>query len=95
MNKRVIIAVVSVAVVVAATVLYFGLTKKGKELPISVEYAGGRYNVTFSYYETNWTEIRYTDETGNHSEHYFEPQMRTGLDSIRNDTSENATFLCW
>jgi asparagine N-glycosylation enzyme membrane subunit Stt3 len=95
MNKRAIIAIVSVAVVVAATVLYFGLTKKGKELPISVEYVGGRYNVTLSYYETNWTEIRYTDETGNHSEHYFEPQMRIGLDWIRNNTSENATFLCW
>jgi len=99
MNKWVIIAVVSVAVVVAATVLYFGLTQKGKELPTSVEYVGGRYNVTLSFFndsgQIDYGHIDYVDETGNHSEMYFEPQMRTGLDWIRNNTVENATFLCW
>lgn len=95
MNKRTIIAIVIVVIVAVVAVSYFSLTRKGKGPPTSVEYVGGRYNVTLSYYEANWTEIKYTDETGNHSEQYFETQMRTGLDWIKNNTSENATFLCW
>jgi len=95
MNKRIIVAIVIVVIVAVIAVSYFSLTRKGKGPPTSVEYVGGRYNVTLSYYEANWTEIKYTDETGNHSEHYFETQMRTGLDWIKNNTPENATFLCW
>lgn len=95
MNRRTIIAIVVVAIAVVAAVLYVSLAKKGEKLPTSVEYVGGRYNVTLSFYEANWTEIRYTDETGNHSEQYFELQMRPGLDWIKNNTLENATFLCW
>jgi asparagine N-glycosylation enzyme membrane subunit Stt3 len=95
MNKRIIIAIVIVVIVAVVAVSYFSLTRKGKGPPTSVEYVGGRYNVTLSYYEANWTEIKYTDETGNHSEQYFETQMRTGLDCIKNSTSDNATFLCW
>jgi asparagine N-glycosylation enzyme membrane subunit Stt3 len=100
MNKRtiMIIAIVIAAVVVVAAVSYVTLTKTGKELPTSIEYVGGKYNVTLSFYEelTGYgAQIDYVDETGNHSEHYFEPQMRTGLDWIRNNTSENTIFLCW
>jgi asparagine N-glycosylation enzyme membrane subunit Stt3 len=94
MNKRIIIAVAIVAIVVVAAVSYVILTKTDKELPISIENVGGRYNVTLSFFK-DWTQIDYVDETENHSEHYFEPQMRTGLDWIRNSTPENTTFMCW
>jgi asparagine N-glycosylation enzyme membrane subunit Stt3 len=90
----IIIAIVIVAVVVVA-VLYVGLTETSKELPTNIEYVGGRYNVTISFYKSSGGQIEYTDETGNHSEMYFEPQMRTGLDWIKNNTPENAIFLCW
>ena len=96
MNKRTIMIIVMAAilVVVVATVSYVILMPTGKELPISVENLGGRYNVTLSVFKDG-TQIDYVDETGNHSGHYFEPQMRTGLDWIRNGTPENGTFLCW
>ena len=95
MNKRIIIAITIIAVVVIAAVSYYGLTMKSRELPISVDYVGGRYNVTLSLFRDGHSEIKYEDETGNHSEMYFESQMRTGLDWIRNNTPENAIFLCW
>jgi len=95
MNKRIIIAITIIAVVVIAVVSYYGLTMKSRELPISVDYVGGRYNVTLSLFRDGHSEIKYEDETGNHSEMYFESQMRTGLDWIRNNTPENAIFLCW
>jgi len=97
MNKRIvaIIAVVAIAVIIIAAVSYSIFSKKDKGPPINVEYVGGRYNVTLSFYEADWTEIEYADETGNHSEMYFELQMRTGLDWIKSNTLENATFLCW
>jgi hypothetical protein len=95
MKKRIIIAITIIAVVVIAVVSYYGLTQKSKELPTSVDYVGGRYNVALSLFRDGHSEIKYEDETGNHSEMYFESQMRTGLDWIKNNTSENATFLCW
>ena len=95
MNKRIIIAITIIAVVVIAVVSYYGLTMKSRELPTSVDYVGGRYNVTLSLFRDEHSEIKYEDETGNHSEMYFESQMRTGLDWIRNNTPENAIFLCW
>ncbi len=95
MNKRIVIAVAMIVVVVAAVFFYYGLTLKSKELPTSFDYVGGKYNVTLSVFRDGHSEIEYEDETGNHSEMYFEPQMRTGLDWIINNTSENAVFLCW
>jgi hypothetical protein len=94
MNKRIIIAVAIVAVVIVAVVSYVILAKTGKELPMSVENVDGRYNVTLSFFKDR-TQIDYADETGNHSGRYFEPQMRTGLDWIKNNTPESAIFLCW
>lgn len=97
MNKRIVavIATIVVAAVVIATISYYGLTPKSKELPTSTENVGGKYNVTLGFFKDESAQIQYVDETGNHSEHYFEPQMRTGLDWIKNTTSENAIFLCW
>jgi hypothetical protein len=39
--------------------------------------------------------MEYTDEDGTHSEMYFDVEMRSVLDWIRENTPENATFLCW
>lgn len=96
MNKQTItiFAIIIVAVVVVGAVSYITFTKTSKEQPMSVENVGGRYNVTLNVFKDR-TQIDYTDETGNHSERYFEPQMRTGLDWIKNNTPENAIFLCW
>jgi asparagine N-glycosylation enzyme membrane subunit Stt3 len=92
----IIVAAVLVAVIVVSVIYYLNVPKEGKELPASFEYVGDKYNVTLNLYkgEFNWTQIVYTDETGPHSG-FFEPQMRTGLDWIRNNTPGNATFLCW
>jgi len=97
MNKRIaaVIAIIVVAAVVIATVSYYSLMQKSKELPTSTEYVGGKYNSTLSFFKDGNSEIEYKDENGSHSEKYFEPQMRTGLDWIRNNTPEDAVFLCW
>jgi len=97
MNKKttVIIGIVAVAIIVVAAVSYFTFTHRGEELPISTEYVDGRYNVTLSFFSGGGGQIQYSDETGNHSEMYFESQMRTGLDWIKNETPEGAVFLCW
>ncbi|MCJ7425278.1 dolichyl-diphosphooligosaccharide--protein glycosyltransferase subunit STT3 [Candidatus Bathyarchaeota archaeon] len=97
MNKRIVavIAIIVVAAVVIGAVSYYNLTQKSKELPTSTEHVGGRYNATLSFFKDGSAQIEYTDETGNHSEHYFESEMRTGLDWINGSTPENATFLCW
>ena len=95
MNKRIVITAVIVAVVVTVAILYVGFMREGKELPTSSEYVGGKYNVTLSSFKDGHSEIRYTDENGLHSEMYFESQMKTGLDWIKDNTSENSTFLCW
>jgi asparagine N-glycosylation enzyme membrane subunit Stt3 len=97
MNKRrlvTIIAVAALAIIVIAAASFVAVTKNGREQPLSVEYVGGKYNATLSVFKDG-TQIAYTDETGNHSGQYFEPQMRTGLDWIKSNTPQNATFLCW
>ena len=94
MNKRMVIAITIIVVVIVAAVAHFSLTQKSKELPTSVESVGGEYNVTLSYFN-GYAQIAYADETGNHSGMYFAPQMRSGLDWIKNNTPANATFLCW
>lgn len=97
MNRlvAVVIAIIVIAAVVIGAFSYYNLTQKSKELPTSTEHVGGKYNVTLSFFNRSGGQMEYTDETGSHSENYFEPQMRTGLDWIRNATPENAVFLCW
>ena len=98
MNKRIVavITIIVVAAVVIAAISYYSLTPKSKELPTSTENVGGKYNVTLSFFNRSGGQMEYTDEIGSHSGFmYFEPQMRTGLDWIKNATPENAVFLCW
>jgi asparagine N-glycosylation enzyme membrane subunit Stt3 len=98
MNKRIVavITIIAVAAVVIAAISYYSLTQKSKELPTSTEHVGGKYNVTLSFFNRSGAQMEYTDETGSHSGFmYFEPQMRIGLDWIKNATPENAVFLCW
>jgi len=95
MDKRVaaVIAIIVVAAVVIGTISYYSLTPKSKELPTSTEHVGGKYNVTLSYFR-EYVNVAYADETGSHSG-FFEPEMRAGLDWIKNSTPTNSTFLCW
>ena len=97
MKKKVVmvIAIVLVVIVVVAAVWYVTSRGKSKELPISTEQVVGQYNVTLSFFKSGWAQIEYTDETGYHSEQYFEPQMRNGLDWVKNNVLEDATILCW
>ena len=99
MNKLVatVIAIIVVAAFVIAAVSYYSLTQKSKELPASTEHVGGKYNVTLSFFNSSGVDqMEYTDETGSHSGFMcFEPEMRTGLDWIKNATPEDAVFLCW
>jgi len=94
MDRRVIVLIVIVAIAAAVGLLYVGLKKDGEEPPINVENVGGKYNATISLWE-GYGQIEYTDEEGKHSEMYFKVEMKNGLDWIRTDTPENATFLCW
>ena len=89
------VAALIVVIAVIAGVTYTVLHTRDTNAPLSVENVGGKYNVTLGYYEGGYYEIAYTDETGYHSGHYFEPNMRKSLDWIRNNTVENVTFLCW
>lgn len=93
MDKKVLVAIAIIVVVISGVLLY-ELTKDSKEPPTNVENVGGKYNITISYWEDH-AEIEYIDENGKHSGKYFEPEMRSGMDWIRNNTTENATFLCW
>ena len=61
---------------------------------INVENIGGKYNANLSFWEDH-TEMEYADESGKHSELYFDVEIRSGLDWIKTNTPENATFLCW
>lgn len=94
MDRRVIVAIIVVAVTLSAVLLYASLTKDGEEPPINVENIGGQYNATISYWKS-YAKIEYTDEDGEHSQMYFKVEMKDSLNWIRNNTAENATFLCW
>ena len=94
MDRRIIIAVVIVAIAVAASLYYVVFMRDGRGPPETVENIGGRYNATISLWE-GYGELEYTDEDGTHSQMYFMVEMRDGLDWIRTNTPGNATFLCW
>lgn len=96
MNKRMIVAVVVVAVAVTAALVYFIIPRNTSEPPSNIENVGGKYNATIgSWTGKDYAELEYTDETGTHSDMYFSLRMRNGLDWIKNNTPENVTFLCW
>jgi asparagine N-glycosylation enzyme membrane subunit Stt3 len=96
-DRKIIITVgaVVIAVVIVATLLYINFMKKGLGPPSKIETIGGKYNVTLSFWNDGAAKIEYTDETGKHSEMYFNPEMRNSSDWIRANTPENSTMLCW
>jgi len=94
MDKRVIVVIIIVVSAICAVLLYVNLTRNAEEPPLNVENIGGKYNATISFWD-DYAKIEYSDEDGKHSRMYFKVEMRSGLDWIRNNTSENATFLCW
>ena len=98
MNRRAIAVavIVAVAVTVTAAFIYFMIPRNTSQPPTNIENVGGKYNATISSWTgKDYANLKYTDETGTHSEMYFSLKMRNGLDWIRNNTPENATFLCW
>lgn len=95
MDRRIIAAIVIIAIAVAAVLLYMGFKRNDEEPPTNIEHIGGKYNATLSFWEEGWAKIEYTDKDGKHSDMYFMVEMRNGLDWIKNNTTEDATFLCW
>lgn len=94
MDKRIIAVIIVVAIAVAAVLLYVHFTQSGRESPLNIENVGGQYNVTLSFWEDH-AEMEYTDEYGEHTGMYFADEMRSSMDWIKNNTADNATFLCW
>jgi len=101
LDRRIVFGVIIVAISISAIFLYMNLTTESEEPPISeekptrdVENVGGRFNAKIIGFEDHH-EIEYTDEDGKHAEGYFADDMRSGLDWIKNNAPENATFLCW
>jgi len=97
--KKWLLGAVTGLIVVAVVALYFIIPKQGGGLgpPSHVESTGGKYNATISSWASEdwYAHIEYTNETGKHSEMYFNLKMRDGLDWIRNNTPQNTTILCW
>jgi asparagine N-glycosylation enzyme membrane subunit Stt3 len=83
-----IIAIVAVVIVVAALAVTFN------SLPTRVDAIGGKYSSTVTHY-TDHAQLTYTDETGQHSQNYFDDNFKPALNWIANSTEENATVLCW
>ena len=94
---KVRVAIIVSSIIVAATVVAYYFTTLSSpsppSSPTSVENVGGKYNVTLSWGE-KYGEVEYMDEVGMHSR-IFLVKMRSGLDWIKANTPENATFLCW
>jgi asparagine N-glycosylation enzyme membrane subunit Stt3 len=88
-NKRfLIIAIASLAIV--AVVLSFSFYP----FPTSVDNIGGKYNAVVTHW-TDHTQLKYTDQTGQHASSNFDDSMKPGLLWINSSTPKNATFLCW
>ena len=101
MDKRIIIGLVMIVVVIAAAISYIFATKSAEEPPLNsgktptnVEYIGGKYNANITFYE-DFAEIEYKDEEGIHSDMYFALGARDALDWIKLNTAEVSMFLCW
>jgi len=101
LDRRIVIGVIIVVISISAVFLYMNLITDTGEPPIShekpikdFENVGGRYNATIIGFGDHY-KVEYTDEDGKHIDGYFEDEMRSGLDWIKNYTPENATFLCW
>lgn len=88
-RKRFLILIIT-ALLIVTVVLAFSFYPN----PTRVEYIGGKYNATVTYWSSH-VQLAYTDETGHHVSGYFDEQMMTGLNWINSSTPENATFLCW
>ena len=100
LDKRIITAIIITVVSITAVLLYVNSMKKDEEphtaneAPIEVENIGGKHNATVITWDDH-VELEYEDEGGEHTEGYFNVEMRSGLDWIKANTPENATFLCW
>ena len=94
MDKRIIVGLVVVIVVIAAVSIYAAITRPDGEPPTNIENVGGKYEATISYYDDN-AQIEYRDEEGIHSDMYFMVESRDALDWIKANTPEGSMFLCW
>ena len=100
LDKRTIMVIIIAVVSITAVLLYVNSMNKDEELqtanetPIEVENIGGEFNTTVITWDDH-VALEYEDEGGEHTEAYFNVEMRSGLDWIKANTPENATFLCW
>ena len=85
------ILVVVLAVLTVALLAYYAFIST----PGKVEEIGGKYDVVIKFWRrNNVVTIEYTDESGRHMGLFWN-DTRKCLEWIKENTSENAVFLCW
>ena len=96
----VIISLVLISVVTAGMYSYSSEIRK-KEILVDTEKIGGIYDARIeywnNYYQGRWIdkyEIYYMKD-GEENQGVYLPEMRGGLNWIKDNTDENDTILCW
>lgn len=79
-----------VAVIIIAAVVAVSFSPQ----ILSTDVIGGKYNAVATHY-TDHTQLTYTDETGDHSQNYFDKALKPGLLWINSSTPTNATIMSW
>lgn len=87
-KRFIIVAVVAIIIIAAVVAVSF------QPQQVSTDNIGGRYSAVVTHY-TDRNDLTYTDNEGQHTLHFFDDNLKTGLLWISNSTPENATILCW
>ena len=84
----IILAIAAVIIITAVGAIVFSPQKLGTDV------IGGKYNAVATRY-TDHTQLTYTDETGDHSQNYFDEALKPGLLWLNSSTPTNATIMSW
>lgn len=84
----IIVAIATVIIIAAVGAVVFSPQKLGTDV------IGGKYNAVMTHY-TDHTQLTYTDETGDHSQNYFDDNLKPGLTWLNSSTPTNATIMSW
>ena len=87
-KRFIIVAIVSVIIIAAVFAVSFS------PQILSTDVIGGKYNAVATHY-TDHTQLTYTDETGEHSQNYFDEALKPGLAWLNSSTPTNATIMSW
>jgi asparagine N-glycosylation enzyme membrane subunit Stt3 len=87
--KLIIIVAIAAILLVAAVVAVYSTPQI-----VSTDGIGGKYNAVVTHW-TDHAELTYTDETGAHSQNYFDDNLKPGLAWINSSTPTNATIMSW